>query len=130
MSLMSLIIAVVVTGGVVVFTLMPLLARQPGPPGRVAGPRGTTRQNQALETLQAERLRVLRAIRDLDFDFDLNKVPDEVYASQRVYLIRLWAAITLRSDELSAGVADQAAQINAAVRAFRAAQARGSAHEH
>jgi hypothetical protein len=81
--------------------------------------RGSARQKQALDTLWAEKLRVLRAIRDLDFDYDLDKLTDTAYATQRVNLIRLAAAITLRIDELEAEIAQQQERVEAAVAALR-----------
>ena len=81
--------------------------------------RGSARQKQALETLWAEKLRVLRAIRDLDFDYDLDKLTDAAYTTQRVYLIGLAAAITRRADELEAEIARQQERVETAVAALR-----------
>ena len=122
MSVTSLIIAVVLVGTVVFAALLPLLERQTTTQKRRSG-RGTLRQNQVIEILWDEKMRVLRAIRDLDFDYDMDKLPDTTYQSQRVHLIRLAWAITQRLDELEAEVAVQDARIEEAVAAFRQSNA-------
>ncbi len=89
-----------------------------------AGRHGTPRQIQALELLWSEKLRILREIRDLDFDYDLGKLGERVYEEQRVYLFRLAIAITQRIDELEAAIAEQEARVEAAVAALRQAPQR------
>lgn len=123
MSVTSLIIAVVLVGTVVFVALLPLLESKPAPTQKRNSGRGTLRQNQAIEILWDEKTRVLRAIRDLDFDYDMDKLPDSTYAAQRVHLIRLAWAITQRLDELEAEVAVQDARIEEAVAAFRQSNA-------
>lgn len=123
MSVTSLIIAVVLVGTVVFVALLPLLESKPAPTQKRNSGRGTVRQNQAIEILWDEKMRVLRAIRDLDFDYDMDKLPDSTYAAQRVHLIRLAWAITQRLDELEAEVAVQDARIEEAVAAFRQSNA-------
>lgn len=123
MSVTSLIIAVVLVGTVVFMALLPLLESKPAPTQKRNSGRGTLRQNQAIEILWDEKTRVLRAIRDLDFDYDMDKLPDSTYAAQRVHLIRLAWAITQRLDELEAEVAVQDARIEEAVAAFRQSNA-------
>ena len=83
MSITVIILALVIGGGTLVFVAGPLLAT--GAKSRSALRRGTARQAQALELLAGEKLRVLREIRDLDFDHDLGKLGDRVYEEQRVY---------------------------------------------
>ena len=111
------VIAVVLTGAVAVVILLPMFESTPQPVR--SGPRGSARQNQAWERLTDEKFRVLRAIRDLDFDYDLGKLTDDAYATQRVYLLRLGVAIMQRLDELEAVIAEQNDQIEAAVAAYR-----------
>ncbi|NLF77115.1 MAG: hypothetical protein GX573_15570 [Chloroflexi bacterium] len=123
MSVTSLIIAVVLVGTVVFVALLPLLESKPATTQKRNSGRGTLRQNQAIEILWDEKTRVLRAIRDLDFDYDMDKLPDSTYAAQRVHLIRLAWAITQRLDELEAEVAVQDARIEEAVAAFRQSNA-------
>jgi hypothetical protein len=116
--------AVVLGGAALFFVMRPLFERQPEDHPRPYASGGTARQNQALETLWNEKLRVLRAIRDLDFDYDLGKLPDSTYAAQRIHLIRLAAAITRRIDSLESEIAAQDAEIEAAVAALRQRPAR------
>jgi hypothetical protein len=118
--------AIVLAGGMAILALRPLFQRQPDPDQdqTQAKLRGTTQQNRALETLRAEKMRALRAVRDLDFDYDLGKLVDDTYATQRVYLIRLYVAIVKRLDELEGEVNAQQARIEAAVAAFRQARQR------
>lgn len=115
------IIAVLLTGLVGAFVLLPLLRRDPQPTSLPGRARGTSRQNQALDTLWTEKLRVLRAIRDLDFDYDMDKLNDTTYEAQRIDLLRLAAAITRRIDELEAEIARQDTRLEEMVNAFRRA---------
>ncbi len=117
MSTAGLIIGIGLAGLVGLAILAPLL--EGGPEVRRDGPRGTSRQNRALETLHAEKMRVLRSIRDLDFDYDMGKLPDDAYAAQRIALIRLGVAILRRIDALEDDVRAQQARIEAAVAAVR-----------
>lgn len=117
MSLSSILVALVVGGGTLVFVLGPLL--QPDAKSARTIRRGTARQAQALEVLWSEKQRVLREIRDLDFDYDMGKLGERVYEEQRVYLIRLAAAITQRIDALEREIAEQEARVEAAVAALR-----------
>ncbi|GIV80812.1 MAG: hypothetical protein KatS3mg051_0166 [Anaerolineae bacterium] len=82
----------------------------------------TPRQRHALETLEAEKYRILRAIRDLDFDYDMDKLTDDAYVAQRIYLIRLALAILKRIDALEAEIATQQARVEEAIAALRAAR--------
>ena len=124
LSLEITLFAIGLAGAMAVAVLFPILEsrsdddqeRQPAPLG------GTAQQNRALELLASERLRILRAIRDLDFDYDMGKLVDETYVAQRVYLIRVYAAIVARMDELQDDVYEQQARIDAAVAAFRQAR--------
>jgi hypothetical protein len=119
MSMAVTILAIVLAGSMAVFVLLPILeGRSQGESTRMAR-RGSARQKQALETLWAEKLRVLRAIRDLDFDYDLDKLTDAAYTTQRVYLIGLAAAITQRIDALEAEIARQQERVETAVAALR-----------
>jgi hypothetical protein len=121
------IFAIVLGGVMAVVVLRPLLAGQPEEEeidrrGTASG--GTSQQNRALEVLWNEKQRVLRAIRDLDLDYDMGKLVDDTYASQRIYLIRLYVAISKRIDELQAEVNAQQVRVEAALAAFRKAQQR------
>jgi hypothetical protein len=112
----ALILAIGLTSVIAIFVLFPMFERSPQ---HRAAPRGTPRQNQALETLWTEKKRVLRAIRDLDFDYDLGKLPDTAYQDQRHQLIRLAVAITKRIDDLEAEITAQDSRLEEAVAAFR-----------
>lgn len=117
MSVSSILVALLVVGGTLIFVLGPLL--QPDAKSNRTVRRGTARQAQALEVLSSEKHRVLREIRDLDFDYDMGKLGERVYEEQRVYLIRLAAAITQRIDALESEIAAQEARVEAAIAALR-----------
>jgi hypothetical protein len=119
LSFEALILAIGLTSVIAIFVLLPMFERSSDQPQHRAAPRGTLRQNQALETLWTEKMRVLRALRDLDFDYDLGKLPDSAYQDQRFQLIRLAVAITKRIDELEAMIAEQESRLEEAVAAFR-----------
>jgi len=129
-SAAGLVAVVALTIGVVLVVVLPLLlgeAEQEEPHGEVPLTRlGTPRQNRALEILYAEKDRLLRAIRDLDFDYDLGKLADDAYAEQRVLLVRQSVAVMAKIEELENEIAAQQERIEAALAAFRQAQ-RGQA---
>lgn len=122
----------VFTAAVAAAAVFPLLerdpARDPAPPDH--GPRGTPRQNQALEMLHVEKQRVLRALRDLDFDYDLGKLADDAYASQRNALLRLGVAILHEIDTIEAVIAEQDDRIEAVVAGFRQRETTGAPPDH
>jgi hypothetical protein len=121
------IFAIVLAGIMAVMVLRPLLAgltedEEDDRPDAATG--GTSQQNRALDVLWNEKQRVLRAIRDLDLDYDMGKLVDDTYVSQRIYLIRLYVAIVKRIDELQVEVNAQQVRIEAALAAFRKAHQR------
>jgi hypothetical protein len=119
MSSTVLVLAIVLIGAMALFVLVPLLQRSPDEKPKRSGPVGTARQNQALETLWNEKMRVLRALRDLDFDYDLGKLPDTIYQTQRLTLLRLAVAITTRLDELEGEITAQEARIEEEIASLR-----------
>lgn len=121
MSVEATLFAILLAGGMALFVLFPLLNR-PDPIDTPAARHGSARQKQALETLWTEKIRILRAIRDLDFDYDLGKLTIPTYTSQRVYLIQVYAAILQRSDALEADIDRQVARAEAAIAALRQAR--------
>lgn len=121
MSVEATVIAILFAGGMALFVLFPLL-NHPDPIEAPAARHGSARQKQALETLWTEKMRILRALRDLDFDYDLGKLTTPTYISQRVYLIQVYAAIIQRSDELEADIDRQVARAEAAIAALRQAR--------
>jgi len=75
--------------------------------------------------LLAERDRLLNALQELDFDYDLRKVPEEEYAAQRFLLLQRGADVLRRLDaSVSQAVAGSAEdRIEAAIAARRAVTA-------
>ncbi len=56
-----------------------------------------------LSALLAERERILDALEELDFDHDLEKIPEEVYPLQRASLLDRGAEIIRQLDEFQTG---------------------------
>jgi len=54
-----------------------------------------------LSSLMAERDRVINALQELDFDFNLNKIPAEEYPAQRAELLQKGADILKKLDALT-----------------------------
>jgi hypothetical protein len=63
--------------------------------------RGVTPESQEASTLMAERDRVIAALRELDFDFQLGKVPTEDYPPQRTDLLEKGADILRKLDAIA-----------------------------
>ncbi len=126
----GLIVVMMSTMGLALAVILPLLLGEDEPPTpQTESPLarlGTPRQNRALEILYAEKGRLLRAIRDLDFDYDLGKLADDAYAEQRVLLIRQAAAVIAKIEALESEIVAQQERIEAALAAFRQTQ-RGQA---
>ncbi len=64
-------------------------------------------------------MRLLRAIRDMDFDYDMGKLTDDIYAEQRVTLIRRVIAVMKRSDDIETEIRAQQERVETALAAFR-----------
>lgn len=64
-----------------------------------------TRAEHDLSALLAERDRVLTALQELDFDYTLQKIPEEDYPSQRAALLQKGAEILRELDSLQSRVA-------------------------
>lgn len=60
-----------------------------------------TADEQQLSALLAERERTLSSLQELEFDYNLGKVPEEDYPIQRASLIQRGADILRRLDEIS-----------------------------
>lgn len=58
--------------------------------------------DRARSHLLAERERLLNALRELDFDYSLGKVPAEEYPLQRAELVRQGAEVMRQLDEINA----------------------------
>jgi len=63
--------------------------------------RAATVDSQKVSSLLAERDRVIHALRELDFDFNLGKIPEEDYPVQRATLLQRGAEVLKQLDELS-----------------------------
>lgn len=124
-STAGLALLVLIAVGSVFAAVVPVISRAADATSApLEGPvvRGTARQNRALEILYGEKQRLLRAIRDMDFDYDMNKMTDAIYAEQRVHLIRQTIAVMRRIDALEAEITAQQDRVAAALAAFRGEQ--------
>lgn len=93
--------------------------------------RRLTAEEHEVSALMAERDRVVNALQELDFDFNLNKIPAEDYPVQRAELLKKGAEILKQLDALlpspngrGAGGEGAADRIESAVAARRADLAR------
>ncbi len=77
-------------------------------------------ESHEISALKAERDRVINALQELDFDFNLGKIPEGEYPDQRAALLQKGADILRRLDEL-APVASSA--VNAEARIEKATAA-------
>ena len=64
-------------------------------------PRRVVEETQEVSSLLAERERLLNALQELDFDFQLGKIPEEDYPTQRADLLRKGADILKKLDTLA-----------------------------
>ena len=80
-----------------------------------------TDEEHQYSALLAERDRVLLALQELDFDYDLGKIPEEAYSSQRVSLLRTGADILRQIDEYDGTHAEETGddRIEAAIQAAK-----------
>jgi hypothetical protein len=65
-------------------------------------PRGRVEETQEVSSLLAERERLLNALQELDFDFQLGKIPEEDYPEQRQDLVRRGVDVLKKLDALAA----------------------------
>jgi hypothetical protein len=65
------------------------------------GRRTATIESHEISSLMAERDRVVNALQELDFDFNLGKIPPEDYPAQRASLLQRGAEILRKLDELA-----------------------------
>ena len=63
--------------------------------------RRVTEEEHELSALMAERDRVINALQELDFDFNLGKIPDEDYPAQRLSLLQKGADILRQIDTMA-----------------------------
>jgi rubrerythrin len=89
-SSILLILAVFVMVGAYIY--LPFMAR-----ARRARPN----ESHEISALKAERDRVINSLQELDFDFNLKKIPEGEYPEQRAILLQKGANILRRLDELA-----------------------------
>lgn len=90
--------------------------------------RRSAAEDHEMSALLAERDRVVSALQELDFDFNLNKIPAETYPAQRAELLQKGAQVLQQLDALQAsssgngsgGGEDAADRIESAVAVRRA----------
>jgi len=63
--------------------------------------RRLTEEEHELSALMAERDRVINSLQELDFDFNLGKIPEEDYPTQRASLLQKGADILRKIDSLA-----------------------------
>ena len=114
MSTEAIFIGVVLAGAVLLYSLLPILQ------DRV---RRTTQEKREVRIEvhdQRNRLyRIIDSIRDLDFDFDTNKINYEVYAEQRKLLIGRGVSALIQLDKAETHLAILDDEIEAQIAARR-----------
>lgn len=112
MQIVSIFFALGILILVGVFLYMPFLERRA---------RRVTEEEHESSTLMAERERVVNSLQELEFDYDLGKVPEEDYPAQRANLLQKGADVLRRLDELAPVKAqnDKDARLERAIAARR-----------
>ena len=85
--------------------------------------RRVTQEEHELSALMAERDRVITSLQELDFDFNLGKIPEEDYPIQRANLLQKGAEILKKIDALApqpTSAQDTEARLERAIAARRA----------
>ena len=89
--------AILLTFGVIIlvglYLYVPFLERQA---------RRVTAEDHELSSLLAERDRVVNSLQELDFDFNLGKIPEGEYPAQRATLLQKGADVLRQIDSFSA----------------------------
>jgi hypothetical protein len=115
MDLGAILILLALLLGVGVFLAAPLL--------RNGHPR-SMEESQEVSELLAERDRIINSLQELDFDYNLGKVPEEAYPEQRADLLQRGAAVLQKLDALAPQAASRKTAVSAATaRIERAAAA-------
>ncbi|HEX6384000.1 MAG TPA: zinc ribbon domain-containing protein [Anaerolineae bacterium] len=107
--------------GLALLILVALFLARPFLRRPVAGER---RRSASYQTLLARKEALLQQIRELDFDHETGKIPNELYQPQRMQLVSQAAALLQQLDEMAvktgpAASPDVDAQIEAAVARLR-----------
>ena len=90
MDISSLIFSLALLILVVLYVVQPLI---------IAPSSEESLTNSEMSSLMAERERILEAIKELDFDNSMGKVPEELYPNQRENLVRRGAEVLRKLDE-------------------------------
>ena len=94
MELGALFLVLAVGLAVSLFVSQPFLQRRA---------RKITAEAHEISALMAERDRVINALQELDFDFNLKKIPAEDYPAQRAELLQKGSGILQKLDDLTPG---------------------------
>ena len=116
MDLGAILILLALLLGVGLFLAAPLM--------RNARPRSMEESQEASELL-AERDRIINSLQELDFDFNLGKVPVEAYPEQRAELLERGASILQKLDQLAPHAAPRKTAASAATARIERAAAAG-----
>lgn len=114
MELGSIFLVLAVIVGVGVYLYAPFMAR---------ARRSQLNETHEVSALKAERDRVINSLQELDFDFNLGKIPAGEYPEQRANLLQKGADILRKLDELapvSSSAINPEARIEKATAAGRA----------
>lgn len=112
MSVASILFGLTILVVVALYVLRPLLA----PP-----PRPARRPPRSQAQLLAQKEAILGQIRELDFDHQTGKLPDDIYEEQRAHLLPLAAGVLQELDNVANG-SGPSADIEAAVARLRQAR--------
>lgn len=116
-----LILALLVLVGL--FVSRPFFEKETVPAARIE-----RQEDHERSALLAERDRILNALQEMDFDYDLRKIPEEDYAVQRALMLQRGAEVLRRLDaiqpEVTGGSAEE--RIEAAIAARRTVAAPAS----
>lgn len=88
-----LVLAVIVIIGIYLYAPFTISARRTRAPH--------SRETHEVSALKAERDRVINSLHELDFDFQIGKIPAEDYPEQRAALLQKGAEILRKLDELA-----------------------------
>lgn len=88
-----LVLAVIVIVGIYLYAPFTISARRTRAPH--------SRETHQVSALKAERDRVINSLQELDFDFQIGKIPAEDYPEQRAALLQKGAEILRKLDELA-----------------------------
>jgi NADH pyrophosphatase NudC (nudix superfamily) len=92
MNIGSIFLVLAVLVAVALFVAQPYMERRG---------RRLTAEAQEVSALLAERDRVVNALQELDFDYNLNKIPAEDYPVQRAMLLQKGADVLKKLDAIS-----------------------------